>query len=128
MLTAEEQGIKLKPGFPGRCFYAVDLDGTLAYYDRWRGREHIGPPIKAMVDLVKSWLDAGHVVIIFTSRVANNPPRAVYDAIHKWCEEHLGERLYITAVKQPWFHRVYDDRAVQVIANTGQIVMEATSD
>lgn len=27
----------------------VDLDGTLAVYDKWRGIEHIGAPIPAMV-------------------------------------------------------------------------------
>ena len=26
----------------------VDLDGTLAFYDMWRGMEHIGKPIPAM--------------------------------------------------------------------------------
>lgn len=28
----------------------VDLDGTLAHYDHWRGETHIGPPIAPMVD------------------------------------------------------------------------------
>jgi len=33
----------------------VDLDGTLAVYDGWRGPEHIGPPVPAMVERVKRW-------------------------------------------------------------------------
>ena len=32
---------------------AVDLDGTLAYYDVWRGEEHIGSPISDMFFRVK---------------------------------------------------------------------------
>ncbi len=29
-------------------WYAVDLDGTLAFYDEWRGADHIGAPIIPM--------------------------------------------------------------------------------
>lgn len=28
----------------------VDLDGTLAKYDQWRGVQHIGDPVPLMVD------------------------------------------------------------------------------
>lgn len=28
----------------------VDLDGMLAYYVGWKGADHIGPPILAMLD------------------------------------------------------------------------------
>ena len=34
----------------------VDLDGTLATYDEWRGIEHVGEPIAPMVERVKRWL------------------------------------------------------------------------
>ena len=37
----------------------VDLDGTLAYYDYWRGPEHIGEPIPAMLERVQRWLAEG---------------------------------------------------------------------
>jgi len=50
----------------------VDLDGTLAYYDEWRGLYHIGEPIPAMVDRVKRWLAEGRDVRIFTARVSGN--------------------------------------------------------
>ena len=29
-------------------YFAVDLDGTLAHYDKWRGIDHIGKPIPAI--------------------------------------------------------------------------------
>ena len=47
----------------------VDLDGTLAYYDQWRGALHIGEPIPVMLERVKRWLDEGKDVRIFTARV-----------------------------------------------------------
>jgi hypothetical protein len=107
---------------PGRKFIAVDLDGTLAYYDTWKGREHIGAPIPAMVQRVKGWLAQGHVVIVFTSRVAD-PARLDHDkmlaTIHAWCEEHVGERLYVTATKQPYFSEIWDNKARRVKANLG---------
>lgn len=31
----------------------VDLDGTLAFYDSWRGIDHIGAPIPLMLQRVK---------------------------------------------------------------------------
>lgn len=30
----------------------VDLDGTLAHYEGWKGVEHIGEPIPAMVERI----------------------------------------------------------------------------
>lgn len=35
-------------------WYAVDLDGTLAHYDGWRGEDHIGDPIPPMVERIKA--------------------------------------------------------------------------
>ena len=36
-----------------RGWIGVDLDATLAYYDGFKGPEHIGEPIPQMVDRVK---------------------------------------------------------------------------
>jgi len=47
----------------------VDLDGTLAKYDKWIGVHHIGDPIPLMVDRVKEWLRQGITVKVFTARV-----------------------------------------------------------
>lgn len=40
-------------------WYAVDLDGTLAHYDHWRGNDHVGEPIPRMLARVKQWLAEG---------------------------------------------------------------------
>jgi hypothetical protein len=52
---------------------AVDLDGTLAVYDKWVDESHIGPPISRMVERVKTWLTEGTEVRVFTARIAVQP-------------------------------------------------------
>lgn len=125
MITADEQGIVRKPPVPGRKFIAVDLDGTLAHYDKRdknTGRMSIGPPIPMMVDRVKTWLSRGDVVIIFTSRVADTTKpdfNDVVSMIHAWCEEHIGERLWVTAVKWAYLSEIWDHKARRVTVNLG---------
>lgn len=115
----------------------VDLDGTLAHYDKWRGIEHIGEPIEPMVERVKHWLADGIDVRIFTARVdggavalsmgdqngeAHRNIVAVKRHIEAWCERHLGKVLPITNVKDYGMIELWDDRCVQVVTNTGQPV------
>lgn len=102
----------------------VDLDGTLAYYDGWKGTTHIGDPIPVMYERVKSWLMDGKTVKIFTARVAvPEPDRSkVIKVIHEWLEVHHLPRLDITNVKDLAMEELWDDRAIQVIHNTGERV------
>ncbi len=105
-----------------RGWIGVDLDGTLAHYDGWRGETHIGPPIPAMVERVKTWLAEGREVRIFTARISDPRPginRAIVDAICAWCREHVGAALLVTNVKDFEMIALWDDRAVQVVRNTG---------
>ena len=104
----------------------VDLDGTLAFYDGWKGAEHIGPPIPLMVGRVKDWIEAGHEVRIFTARVSHDGTEERMAeatiarlAIIAWCNEHIGMQLPITNVKDYAMIELWDDRCVQVEANTG---------
>ena len=60
-------------GETGKGWYGFDLDGTLAKYDKWEGIDHIGEPVKPMVDLIRKMHAEGRVVKILTARVA---PRA----------------------------------------------------
>lgn len=99
----------------------VDLDGTLAEYDRWRGIEHIGAPIVPMVERVKRWLAEDRSVKVFTARVSNGDERAsVIEAIDSWCQEHVGVILPVTNVKDFGMDELWDDRAVGVEPNTGR--------
>ena len=94
----------------------VDLDGTLAHYDKWEGMDHIGPPIPAMVNRVLDWINAGKEVRIFTARAM--VPEAI-PFIKAWCKEHLGGELPVTYCKDFDMIELWDDRAVQVEKNKG---------
>jgi hypothetical protein len=101
----------------------VDLDGTLAMYEGWRGADHIGPPVPKMVERVKRWLAAGDEVRIVTARLSGLTPKeffAARRAIQDWCVEHLGQKLAVTNEKDFGMIELWDDRAVQVIPNTGE--------
>jgi len=108
----------------------VDLDGTLAHYDRWRGIDHIGEPIPAMVARVKAWLEQGVAVKIFTARMHGHgspilmsggvtAPADVLTPIEEWCAKHIGQKLPVTNIKDFGMIELWDDRAVRVQANTG---------
>lgn len=105
----------------------VDLDGTLARYvsGDFKGVDTIGEPIPAMVERVKQWLADGRDVRIFTARVANHGEAAIAP-IRRWCREHLGRELPVTNVKDHQMWELYDDRAVQVEANTGRLLGRST--
>lgn len=102
----------------------VDLDGTLAFYEGWKGHRHIGAPILPMLKRVKYWVGTGIRVKIFTARVSGNRPEEaeVRKAINAWCLEHIGTMLEITCEKDYECVEIWDDRAIQVIANTGLVV------
>lgn len=102
----------------------VDLDGTLAHYDTWRGVEHIGMPIPEMVRRVKEWLADGTDVRVFTARVGpmsdeGSTVEQARDAVEKWCKKHIGVVLPVTATKDYGMIELWDDRTVQVVPNTG---------
>lgn len=120
---------------------AVDLDGTLARYDGWRGIAHIGEPIAPMVERVKQWIADGKDVRIFTARVdggevaiaagdmngvAHRDVPEVRRHIEEWCILHIGQKLPITNIKDYGMTELYDDRCVQVEANTGRLIGHST--
>lgn len=102
----------------------VDLDGTLAHYDRWRGETHIGAPVPKMLERVKGWLANGVEVRIFTARVSGDhqEARIVEIAVKAWCAEHVGRMLPVTCTKDYDMIELWDDRAVQIVRNTGERV------
>lgn len=99
----------------------VDLDGTLAKYDGWKGIDHIGAPIPKMVERIKKWRQDGKEVRVFTARIAAPQPLVVR-YIEDWCIEHIGEALPITNQKDFSMIELWDDRAIQVTINTGERV------
>lgn len=117
----------------------VDLDGVLAEYHGWPADGSIGKPVPAMVERVKAWLAEGKDVRIFTARgwplgtteeyATGGTALATLERLTQaqnqaekicaWSEQHLGQRLRITCVKDHSMIELWDDRAVQVVPNTG---------
>jgi hypothetical protein len=81
-----------------------------------------------MVERVKQWLTEGkYDVRIFTARVSSSDEQevaAVEDAIESWCKEHIGQALPVTCKKDNQMVQLWDDRAMQVVPNTGESVQE----
>ncbi len=117
----------------------VDLDGTLAYYDRWRGPYHIGEPIPAMLARVKKWIAEGREVRIFTARVEGGTAAltmggedrdrsqhvaSVERCIRAWCKKHIGHELPVTCKKDFGMIELWDDRCIQLIPNTGRTIAD----
>ena len=93
-----------------------------------------------MLQRVKHWLAEGFEVRIFTARVfpfffdayenitednlasCSEHSLQAHEAaiaIKAWCEKHLGCELPITCMKDSGMKELWDDRAVQVVPNTG---------
>lgn len=104
----------------------VDLDGTLARYDGWKGADHIGEPVPLMLARVKAWLADGREVRIFTARASGLPAEAAHATrvIQEWCERQIGIRLRVTCVKDYAMVELWDDRCVQVVPNDGRPIRE----
>lgn len=101
-----------------RSWIGVDLDGTLAYYSGWRGLNHVGKPIPVMLARVKHWLEEGYVVKIFTARASEGEKGIL--PVKKWLVENGLPDLEVTNQKDFAMVELWDDRAVQVVANTGK--------
>lgn len=102
-----------------------DLDGTLAKYDGWKGVEHIGKPVPAMVVLAYMLHKFGRKVKILTARVA---PRDGDDGsnarkyVQEWCRDYLGFVPEVTHLKDASMVALFDDRACAVEQNTGKVL------
>lgn len=103
-----------------RPVIAVDLDGTLAHYDGWKGETHIGAPVVAVRDRVLKAHSHGWQVYIYTARLAH-PKRTTVCAIaiDEWQLWHPGHVFPKTCTKLVEFDEFWDDKAVSVGHNTG---------
>lgn len=118
--TLLEEGPK-NPRDP--AWVAFDFDATLSEYQGFKGARAFGPPIQPMVDLAKAFHAKGFEVVILTAR-ATHPDNTADDlaAIAEWCLKYLGFSPLITGEKSYRIVLLFDDRAVQVIPNTGVVV------
>jgi hypothetical protein len=82
-----------------------------------------------MINRVKQWLSEGKEVRIFTARVTacknldgtDRDLSYVVNAIQDWCEVHVGARLPVTNIKDFGMVELWDDRAVGIETNTGEV-------
>jgi hypothetical protein len=112
-------------GTPIEGWIGVDLDGTLAEYHGWGGPEEIGVPVPKMLARVKAWIDQGREVRIMTARasVLDEPTRILaVAAVKRWCLEHVGVILPVTHEKDLEMAELWDDRAITVEINTGEVI------
>jgi hypothetical protein len=104
-----------------KSWIGVDLDGTLAYYDRLSTYDEVGEPVPVMMALVKKMLNNGVRVKIFTARVQDPDQLPI---IRKWLKQNDLPELEITNIKDYNMLRLYDDRCIQVERNTGRLIVD----
>lgn len=104
-----------------RGWIGIDLDGTLAEYDGWKGIEHIGEPVPAMAARMRKWWGEGRQVKIFTARVSDpESALAVRRHIQDWLVKHNLPVVEVTNIKDFGMLELWDDRAIQIEPNTGR--------
>lgn len=126
----------------------VDLDGTMFTYYEWVGWNVFGEPIKPMIDRIKAWLVAGVEVRIVTARIglplymghtpmlSNTSGRTclvtgekfsdadMAAAIGRHCQKYGLPALPVQCYKDINMIELWDDRTIQVVANTGRTLAE----
>jgi hypothetical protein len=120
---------------------AVDWDGTAVEYHGWTKWNEFGRDIPAMTERIKGWLAEGKDVRIFTARMPLPQDEMVEQTCYKTgekfngvmmkkaiadhCEAIYGHRLRVQCYKDLHTIEIWDDRAVGVVANTGQTLGDA---
>jgi len=109
---------------PAVITIAVDLDGTLAAYDGWRGLEHIGEPLPGAVKAMWALYQAGCELVIYTCRCGNNgrgefaggvSVQRWAEVVADWLLQHDFPPMHLHVDGGKPFADVYvDDRALRV--------------
>ena len=128
----------------------VDLDGTMFTYYEWVGWNVFGEPIKPMIERIQAWVEAKIQVRIVTARIGlpwakTENGMLLYSsklmhhckvtgnafsdammmrAIQDHCVSHGLPRLEVQPHKDVNMIELWDDRAIQVVANTGRTLAE----
>lgn len=97
----------------------VDLDGTLAYYDEWKGLDHIGDPLPGAQKFIEA-LKVKFNVIIFTTRTNTTVNHMEPDMqiplatkVLDWLTKHNFPQVEVYAgIGKPIGEYYLDDRAV----------------
>ena len=120
----------------------VDMDGTLFEYTEWTKWNEFGRLIVPMGERVIRWVkEERKDVRIFTARMPLPQDEEIEQTCYKTgekfngvmmkkaiadhCERELGFRLRAQCYKDLHCIEIWDDRAVGVVANTGQTLVDA---
>lgn len=117
-LIEAEKELRDRVGKTPGWVVGVDLDGTLAEYDGWKGFLHIGKPRSAVVDVVREEFARGSRIIIHTARVttiSNKIIPQVLEAVRLWLIENSIPFTEIWAgTGKPFCDFYLDDHAVNI--------------
>jgi hypothetical protein len=104
----------------GERWTGVDLDGTLAIAgEGWPEPDEIGEPVEQVMLWVKNALSNGITVKIFTARAGWDES---LPHVKAWLTKHGLGHLEVTNVKDMYCDRILDDKAIQVLRNSGLIL------
>lgn len=133
-MFTEEQTERYRRHAADGGWIAVDFDGTLAEYHGWTDQLDFGAPIPLMVARVREWLKMGLEVRVLTARFVpggfttkggtHYTEEEFQREMGDWTERHCGARLRATCTKDFYMIELWDDRAVQVVSNTGRTLAE----
>ena len=91
----------------------VDFDGTLAVSTPDMDIGDLGEPVPKMLARVKKWLADGKELRLLTARTGQDAQ------LHRWLKKY-GVDMPITNKKDHLMKELWDDRAIQVVKNTGE--------
>lgn len=106
----------------------VDLDGTLAHYEGWKGPEHIGMPRPGAVEFTRA-LDKFANVVVFTTRAKADfedrpdgaTPESLANFVRGWLDGHGFAYTTVYAGQgKPIASAYVDDRAVPLPTNPSE--------
>lgn len=120
-----------------KTWIGVDWDRTLVEYSTdpngYNPFKH-GDPLFPMVARIKDWLSVGKNVKIFSARASGFPDteegRALKLKVIESMQDHMVNamglpRLQVTCEKDYLCEAIYDDIAISMIPNTGQVALPA---
>lgn len=99
----------------------VDLDGTIARYDGWKGIEHFGDPLPGAKEFLER-LGENYKILIYTTRcneqMNGEVPHQLRNRVEAWLQRHqLRYDDIHTGQGKPMCIAFIDDRAIMIKEN-----------
>ena len=113
---------------------AVDLDGTIAEYDGWKGVGNIGVPISKVERVLRELKRRGWYILVFTCRLNGKNTKLGRVDIIEENKQHIEnwfkaygvpyDEITLNVEGKPFAHVYLDDRAINPLdfANSEQIL------